>query len=292
MVKGCLLFGLLLFSLRVVATEPLHVLLLNPGAGNWFWKQTIEFMQAASEDLGIELEVLDSEKNMLAVTQLREIVDRPHLPDYLLISNENGIGGDLLRIADRADLKTFLFINGFESKRDRREYGKPRQYYKSWIGELIPDNYSAGYQMGTVLLDKALKQGMDKPYGKVQLAAIAGTSNTQASSERVRGLGKAVSEREDRVKLLKIVAGDWTQQRAFKLSLHLFTHYPNIQAFWGVNDSTAIGEIQAALDKGKQPGKDLLFVSCGWHPQAIDKVSRGELVATIGGISWMAPGRW
>ncbi|BCS97201.1 sugar ABC transporter substrate-binding protein [Desulfoluna limicola] len=245
---------------------------------------TIDFMQAVAEDLDMELEVVTSDRDhFLTVQQAKEIVSRKNPPDYIITGNEKSNAGQIIRISDEAGIKIFLISNGFVFPKDIEAYGRPREKYKHWIGEMIPNNFSAGYQMGKVLINKALALNLTAQDGKIHIAAIAGAFGTHASVERVRGLQTVVGEFSDKVKLLQVFPGDWTSERAEKVGRGLFRRYKEVQIIWGANDTTAIGAMNAAISIGKTPGKDVLFGGCGWYAPAIQKIQEGTLTTSVGG---------
>lgn len=271
-------------TIPTVTPEPIHVVLLNPGGNHWFWKMVIDFMKAAADDLGMQLEVVTSDRDhLLTIQQVGEVVKRANPPDYIITGNEKSNAGEIIRIADQAGVKIFLFSNGFVDSRDIELYGRPRGKCKNWIGELIPNNFSAGYKMGKMLIDRALTLGLAAQDGKVHIAAIAGTYRTHASLERVKGLRQAVEEYGDQVKLLQVFHGNWTSKKAEEISTGLFRRYQEVGVVWGVNDSTALGAMNVAESLGKIPGKDILFGGCGWYSPAIQKIQEGTLVTSVGG---------
>jgi len=266
------------------SAEPIRVVLLNPGGDHWFWKMMIDHMHAAAEDLDMQLEVITSNReHFLTVRQAKEVVNRKNPPDYIITGNEKSNAGKIIRLADAAGVKVFLFNNGFVYAKDVEAYGGPREKYKHWIGEMIPNNFSAGYQMGKVLIDQALSTNLIARDGKVHIGAIAGTFATHASVERIRGLKAAIEEYPDKVELLQVIPGDWTAQRGEKAAMGLFRRYPEIGVIWGANDTTALGAMRAAVSIGKTPGKDVLFGGCGWYAPAIEKIRSGELSTSAGG---------
>lgn len=266
------------------SAEPIRVTLLNPDANHWFWQMTVSFMQAAADDLGMELEVIDSGRNhLLTVRQVAEISRRSDPPQYIITGNEKGIADEIIRIADKAGVKIFLFSNGFVDSETRQDVGKPREKYHHWIGELIPNNYSAGYQMGSVLIAKARERGLTGGDGKINIVAIAGTHATHASVRRVEGLKQAIDDNCATVRLLQVIPGDWSAERAEKIGEGIFKRYKNIHVIWGANDSTAIGAMDAAISFGKDPGENVLFGGCGWYAPAIKLVQEGKLTTTVGG---------
>ncbi|MEE4242860.1 MAG: ABC transporter substrate-binding protein [Desulfopila sp.] len=234
---------------------PIKVTLLNPGGTHWFWQMTIDFMRAAAEDLDIELEVITSDwDHFLTVEQAEKVVGREHPPEYLITGNEKSNAGKIIQIADQAKVHTFLFSNGFVDPKDNARFRQPRVKYTYWIGSLIPDNFSAGYQTGKALIHRALQRGLIDEDGKVPMVAIGGTHLTHASDERVRGLRAAIAEFEDKVVLLQVFPGDWTALRAEEIGRGIFRRYKTVTVVWCVNDTTAFGAMDAAVSEGRKPG--------------------------------------
>ena len=282
--KKFILIVVLIISPILASAEPIRVVLLNPGGNHWFWKMMIDHMQAAAEDLDMQLEVVTSDRDhFLTVQQAKEVVSRKNPPDYIITGNEKSNAGEIIRVSDEAGVKIFLFNNGFVRPKDIEAYGRPREKYKHWIGEMIPNNFSAGYQMGKVLIDRALSANLAAQDGKVHIAAIAGTFATHASVMRVRGLKKVVEEYADKVKLLQVVPGDWTSGKGEQVGNGMFHRFKEVGIIWGANDTTALGAMKAAASIGKIPGKNVLFGGCGWYAPAIHKIKAGELTTSVGG---------
>lgn len=265
--------------------DRIHVVLLNPDKPNtWFWEMTTDFMHSAAKDLDIELEILYSNRNhMLTVRQAVEVTSREAPPDYILTGNEKGSAGGVIQAAQDAGVKVFLFNNAFVNDQDIMHFGKPRATYPMWIGQYLPDNFSAGYKMGKILIERGKAKGLAAPDGTLQILAIAGAFNTHASSARVEGLKAAVNEHSDQATLIQVVSGDWSEQTAYQKSLGLIARYEHLGAIWGANDSTAFGAMRVAQEIGKIPGKDILFAGCGWSSLGINKVKDGTLATTVGG---------
>jgi len=285
--RALFILSMFLFSLPIAATaqaeeRPIRVTLINPDKQHWFWQMTTNFMIAAANDLNIELEILDSQRDHLLAIQLaQEVVNRSVPPDYLLTGNEKGSAVKIIKIADQAGVKVFLFSNGFSSKKDRLLMGKPRQKYSNWVGQLIPDNYHAGYIMGKSLIKKAREQLPKESI--LELVAIAGMYNTHASSERIKGLHKAITEENQRVELNQVFPGNWNTSMAQEIAKKAIKRYPKTRLFWSVNDSTAIGVIQAIEQAGFKSGKDFFVSGCGWDPSIFPLISQGKVTSSVGG---------
>ena len=286
MKKNTFLTFVFCFSLYAegVSSKPIEVAFLNPGGDHWFWEMTIEFMQAAAEDLDVKVEVITSDRgHLLTVRQAAEVVNRENPPDYVVTGNEKSNAGEVIRIANQAGVNVFLINNGFVDPEQIEEFGDPGERYGYWIGEIIPDNFSAGYKIGDKLISRALELGLKGDNGEVNIAAIAGTKKTHSSVERVRGLRKAVEEHSGKANLLQVFPGDWTAERAKSIGRGLFRRYEETDVVWGVNDSSALGAMDAAVSLGIKPGEDVLFGGCGWYLPAVQKVKEGALSTTVGG---------
>lgn len=269
----------------IASDEKIHVVLLNPAEPDyWFWQMTTDFMQAAADDLNIELEVKYSNRDhMLTVHQAHEVLSRDNPPDYILTGNEKGSAGGVIKAAQKAGGKVFMFNNAFVRKADIQHFGKPREVFSAWIGQFLPNNFAAGYLMGKALIEKGFEQGLNTKEGILNVVAIAGAFNTHASAKRIEGLRAAVHEYDERVSLLQVIPSDWTERTALLKSRRVYQRYHNISAIWGANDSSAIGAMKAAQEIGKIPGKDILFAGCGWSKTGIEKTKQGKLLTTVGG---------
>lgn len=267
--------------------ERMRVVFLNPSSQqDWFWAMTTDFLMAAAEDLRVDVEVFYADRNhILAIQQGRDVLNRPSLPDYVLTGNDKRSAGPIIELAETCGVDVFIFNNGFVQPQDIERYGMPRQHYRRWIGQYIPDNYAAGYKIGEVLIRNGLARSLSDKDGRFNIIALAGSFATHASSERVRGLEEIVAAHAADVSLLQVIPGDWSEKTARLKSQLMFKRYARkrIGAVWGANDAMVFGAINSANEIGITPGKDMLFGSCGWYTDAIRMVKRGTLTTTVGG---------
>ncbi len=282
------LFALFVCPPPCLSEDKIHVAFINPGISDindptgGFWLSVTAFMEAAAEDLNIDLEIIYSERDhLLMQRQAREIAERDTPPDYLLLVNEKLAAGDMLRVANKAGIKTFIMLNVFVDDQ-AVTFGNPREKYRHWIGTLIPDNHFAGYQIGKLLIDKALAAGATATNGQLQLAAIAGNRATQASVERVRGLLEAVAE-YDNVELKQIFYAEWRKDKAKAQAQVFLQRYPEIGAVWAANDPMALGAIEAAESIGKRVGEEIFFGGLNWDEPGLAKTREGAMVTSVGG---------
>jgi len=282
---SCVAFAYVISS---AASEKIHVTFINPGFSDvtnptgGFWWNVSAFMNAAAEDLNIDLEILYSDRNHMQMKMLaKEVANRQKPPTYLIVVNEKLSADSMVQDADKAGIKTFLILNKFVA--DQADgMGSPREIFKNWIGSLIPDNESAGYQIAELLIEEALNGGATANDGKLHLLGYAGDHVTPASVDRVTGLKKAVSEFSN-VDLKQVVSCNWSREEAKQKTPSLLSRYPQVGAIWGANDPIALGAMESVVAAKKQPGKDIFFGGLNWDAPGLDKVINGSLVTSVGG---------
>lgn len=263
------------------SNQKTEVVFLNPDADHWFWIMTQDVMLSAAENLGLSLEVINTDRSHLAQMNAAEaIIARPSKPSYIITGNEKGSAIEVIKRANEAGIYVLILNNGFVKKRERQHMGLPTQRYNYWIGQLIPDNFSAGYQMAVDLIEAHRKKNTPRP---IKIVALAGTHNTHASDERVRGMQAALNQYNGETELLQVVPGDWTYSHAKNTMTGLLQRYPRIDAVWAVNDSVALGAIDAAAEHGLKAGENILVSGCGWYAPALESIEKKQMLSSIGG---------
>lgn len=281
----CILFFI---SADACADEKMRVVFINPGfydscnPTGEFWISVSSFMQAAAEDLNIDLEIIYCDRNHIKMRRMAEkVVQRTSPPDYLVVVNEKLSAEPIVIDADRAGVKVFVILNRFEGDQYKK-MGPPRSRYKNWIGSLIPDNRFAGYQIAQLLIDQALAAGVKAPDGRLYVIGFSGDYLTQASVDRVAGLKQAVSEYSN-VDLVQVIPCNWSRDEANSKMPVMLKRYPYIGAIWGANDPIAVGALDGAVAAGRKPGKDIFLGGLNWDPSGLEKVQNGEMVTSLGG---------
>ena len=171
--RRAFLLVVLLLPGWVMASAP-RVTFLNPGYSNeLFWLSVSEFMQAAADDLDMQLTVLYAERDhQRMVQQAREVLNSAEPPDYLVVVNETFVGPELLRLTQGKPVKLFMLLNNL-TLAQQAQTGRPREKHPQWIGALVPDNIAAGRLMAQRLIEQARRQGFTEP---LQLLALAGVT--------------------------------------------------------------------------------------------------------------------
>ena len=149
----------------------LKVAFLIPGPSP-FWDETTNFMQEAANDLKVELQVFSAESNQYKMhQQLEKIVSGPEKIDAAVFQNFKKMAPNLISLAERNKINTFLF-NSPISPED--EVGKPREVYKYWLGEMLPDDTGTSEKLTNILIEEAQNKELIGQDGKVHLIGIAG----------------------------------------------------------------------------------------------------------------------
>lgn len=254
------------------------VVFLNPGASNeFFWVGFSDFMQAAAQSLDLDLTVLYAEREpQVSLDQVRTLLASESLPDYLILTNENYIAPEVLRLASGSSMKLFILHNQLTAEQQAFT-GHARERYPNWIGTAISNNEEAGYLTGKALLE------LNRPAVQ-DLVAIAGSRQTPVSQERVQGLLRALQNFPEAT-LRQVVHGDWRHDRAEAQTMQLIKRYPDVRLIWAASDEMAFGAIAAMQQKGLRAGRD-------FHVAAMNNSERVLKGRISGEVSVLAAGHF
>lgn len=277
----CLLLVLLVLSPAFWAmAHATSVVFLNPGhSTETFWVGYSQFMQAAANDLGLDLRVRYSQRDsQTTIRQAREALQGPDRPDYLVVVNEQYVAPEILRLSQGSGVKLFVVNNALTSDQQRL-LGDRQSRYPDWIGSMVANDEEAGYLM---LKELIRRHGPLAPGQHIDLLAFSGVKNTPVAQAREQGLQRALAEHPE-VRLRQLVYGEWNRQRAFEQAQQLLKRYPQTQLVWSANDEMALGAMAALEQQGRRPGKEVLFSALNSSPQALQALIDGRLTALIAG---------
>ncbi|NMY36424.1 MULTISPECIES: ABC transporter substrate-binding protein [Pseudomonas] len=273
----CLIILTLPFSMAV---QGANVLFINPGlADETFWVSYSDFMQAAANSLGMQLEVQYAQRSpQKAIEQARAALQGPHRPDYLVFVNEQYVAPQILRLSHGSGVKLFMVNNGLTQEQAQlMETDGAR--YSGWLGSMVTNDEEGGYLM----LSELIRQhGPIAPGQTVDLLAFSGVKNTPASRWREKGMQRALNE-HPHVRLRQMVYGEWNEQRAYEQAQQLFKRYPDTALVWSANDEMAFGAMRAAEETGRKPGRDLLFSAVNNSIPALQARIDGRLSVLVAG---------
>jgi len=249
-----------LFSSFTVRSGEFRVIFINPGheqqneTGN-FWLNVNRFMQAAADDLDLDLTTYFANRNHLLMKKLVNQAIAVN-PDYVILVNEKGVAIDMITALHNADIPIFMLLNDLSQSQRSELTLKQRG---SIIGSVVPDNYKAGQKLAFSLIEHHKLTGVNAD-SKIKILALQGDYVTPAALERQAGFNTTL-ESLPNVELIKNSVANWSRVEGYSKTLALLKRFP-VDIIWAANDPMAFGAKQAALEE---------------HPD------RG---ITIGGINW------
>ena len=260
------------------SAQPASVVFLNPGLSTeTFWTSYSRFMQAAADELGMNLRVEYSERRAdLALTQARAVLTGSQRPDYLVLVNEQYVAPEVLRLSRGTGVKLLLVNNGLTASQVRSIQAQPDKYAEPW-GTLMSNDEQAGFQMLHQMVGQLPRGSLP-----VDLVAFAGVKTTPASQLREEGMRRALAD-FPQVRLRQVVYGGWNRQRAYEQAQQLLERYPATRLVWSANDEMAFGAMQAFEEAGRVPGRDVLFSAVNSSPEALRARIDGRLSVLMGG---------
>jgi ABC-type sugar transport system substrate-binding protein len=267
-----------------IATSKEIALFMPREADDTFWSMFRDFTQAACNDLGLKLRVYYAHDNaQTALQQIKAATSGPNPVQGLVFQNFKQTGKQFLEIAEKAHVPAFMVDTGLDEA-DRKSVGKPRESFKYWLGEFLPENEEAGFDLANRLLDRAKDLQLTNPLAKLQIIGLAGENLSNASSDRIKGLGIATRGREDSL-LQDMIPAYWNREQAKLRTLQLLQAAPpgSIQVIWAANDPMALGAADALQELGLKPGKDVVTGGVDWTAEGLAAVQSGMLDATVGG---------
>lgn len=281
--KNILKFSVFILIFFVLSTSIISaknsktIAMVLPVTKDMFFGPVVEFAQAASDDLNIKLKIYDTNNSHIRmVSVVEEIARKRKKVDGLIFLNFKKVGKQILDILERARIPSFNILDGFQKDEG---VGIPRERYRYWVGEMLPDDVGAGYTLANLIINRA-KKASD---GKVHLLAFEGLTTSGASNARVKGLKKAINERND-VILKQVLSASWDAY----IAKNKFTwlkrgRYKSLTAVWAANDAMAKGVVDGTKELKLRIGKDIVTGGVDWSHGGLNIVESGGMVASIGG---------
>ncbi|MCJ8170092.1 ABC transporter substrate-binding protein [Atopomonas sediminilitoris] len=264
------------------------VAFINPDRpGNPFWDQVNTVMQAAADDLDLELQIVFAEEDRYqSIHLLKELITSGNKPDYLVFMFQHGAGLKLLRLAEQEQIRSIMINTDIPSEWQDK-VGAPRQHFKHWLGHLHPDDQLAGQLLMDTLAEQAASALPAKPQRGV--VALSGSHDSSAAQKRNQGLQESL-QNQPNLTLNQLVFSQWRADLASQQAARLLTRYPQSQILWAASDQMALAAAHELQLDGIQPGKDILLGGIDWTPAGIKAMREGLLHASVGGH--FAEGAW
>ncbi len=240
-----------------------------------------EFTISAAKDLGYDIEFININPDRM----------ENELNDYLTLRKPEGIifGGifyNSASILEHLEKKRIpsIVLNG----PPHGYSGHPREKYKYWIAAINPDEYSAGYELGRLLIRRANKIISNR---EKDIHILAFMSDYKPLEQRLTGLVAAVSESKDaaidQVVNLSFPSYEDVKNKFIYMKKY---RYPGVNIVWCFSDTTALAVLDGARELGLTPGKDILIGGIDWIKEATDEIRNGTIEVSMGGQ--LAIGAW
>lgn len=265
---------------NVHAGEKIRVAFINPDqAGHPFWDSLTLFMQAAANDLDIDLKVHHAGGGRFRNTELAlAAIHSIPKPDYLVYIAQAREVGKILAAAQAAGVKSFT-INTDVLPEDRRTVGSPREKFTHWLGHMHPNDVKAGSELAQLLVREAKTSATEQTVGVI---GVSGSLDSAAAVDRASGLESGTSKQSGAV-LHQVVFSGWAPQEAQARGQWLLQRYPDTTVLWAASDAMALGLIHAARSARRVPGKEVFVGGFDWSDAGLTAIAQGEMTASMGG---------
>ncbi|BDX07156.1 ABC transporter substrate-binding protein [Planctobacterium marinum] len=283
MLKPFSVLFLLLMLLAVIATastcfakekDTIRVTFLSPNPPSvGFWMHYNKTMQAAANNLNIELTILHAESlDRFAYLNSLEAVN-VNDTDYVVALMRHNIAQKLVEKFESSPVKLFA-SNVDVPEKDKKDIGLPRQRYKNWIGHTMPDDYHAGYLLAEQLIQNTNVNTMRS------VVAVSGSRDSSVSFLRNLGLRDYIDNQMG-TKLEQVVHTDWRYETALQKGRMLFNRYNDAKIIWCASDEIA----RAVLDtlSGYEGINDYHIGGIDWSVSAINSWGQSGYVTSVGG---------
>jgi len=225
--------------------ENFKVVFLNPGfpaqnSTGSFWSNVTLFMEAAANDLDIELVTIYAQRNHILMKSLVEDVVAQK-PKYVVLVNEKGIALNIIKQLADHGVASFMLLNNLNEKDLSLLTNKERRLLK---GSVIPNNYSAGKKLFNGLTKLYYSHPNNiKPNNPIKILALQGDYSTPASLEREQGFMDALKNSANLIVVDSTVA-NWSTEQAYKKVRGILRH-TRVDVIWTANDAMAFGAKRA-----------------------------------------------
>lgn len=241
-----------------------------------FYGPVVGFMQAAADDLGIELHVIEAnDDHLLGPEKVKDLLFPTPQLDAIIVISVKESGAKILKLSEQSGVPVFIENSAILDE----TIGSPRQHYQNYIGEMLPDDEMAGYELAKYLIQRSRRGSPDKT---INLVAISGPFGTSASIEREKGLMRAIEE-FPHIKLRQIVRADWERERANRTFKRLLLRYPDLDAVWTASDGMALGVYDALMTLNPQYRQRISVGGVDWSNEGVTGVHLNHIQATAGG---------
>ena len=231
---------------KCAPANAISVVFINPGhqhvnSTGDFWLNVDHFMHAAADDFNIELVTFFANRDHIYMKSLLQRAIRSK-PDFIILVNEKGVGLEMLKMTNQANIPTLFLFNGLRTP-DWKNQNHNITEYPFLVGSIEPDNYQAGYKLAQALI----KQHQTHSADPAKILTLHGDYNTYAAIDRKKGMLAALNSATIPTELIGEDVANWSQPHSETLSLAWLKRFSDINIIWAANDPIAFGAKKASL---------------------------------------------
>jgi len=251
-----------------------------------FWDSQVNFAQAVSDALGLELEIAyapEGYRNRFwAADYIKNILSsRTQQPDLVITSFWVGSEEKILTMLGNKKIP-LISINSDVSEEQFSKLGQPRERFPYWIAHLSPNDTDTGYQLANNIVQRSRDIRCPSSNCNVNLFAITGMSASAVSKQRIKGLEQLLKE-DLKSKLLNVVYGNWDRKLVEGMTDAIFSRHKDINAFWIASDVMAYGLEDGIFKMNMSLPKNTIIGGIDWSPPTINKIKQGKMHMSLGG---------
>jgi ABC-type sugar transport system substrate-binding protein len=149
----------------------------------------------------------------------------------------------------------------------------------SLIGFAGPNSYLEGRLMGEYYVKYLKSKGIKN----IKFCHLTGTAGYSAAIDRQKGFEDQVREMgaEDMFTLLDLQPGDWSPDKAQKITENWLTTFGNdLKMIYSHNDGMGIGVCKALQNAGLKPGQ-IITNGCDGQTEAVELIQSGWMLFTV-----------
>ncbi len=261
------------------ASWGVNITFVNPSVpGTPFWDRVSAAARAAANDLNFNLSIVyGGDNRIFHFDAIKKIAESQYKPDFVIFMPFDGNAIHTFQLLEHAKIP-FVTIERTVHADKQAELGLPQVKFHYWLGEVFHDNVSAGKLLANSLINAASEQSKRSD---LKIAAISGSFSGE-SSHRVEGLQASLNQHDD-VHLLQVVHANWSRERSRRIIYQLANRFGEIDIVWAASDGMALGVLDSVASGDKNLNPNIVVGGIDWTVEAIEQVSQGNLVASVGG---------
>ncbi|ABV38776.1 periplasmic sugar-binding protein, putative [Shewanella sediminis HAW-EB3] len=256
------------------------VIFFNPGkAQESFWGDVDQAMAEAANLVGLELEILHSNRDrLLMIDQVNALVRSKTLPKYVVLVSEEASASKMLESFYGRPVYVALMLNDI-SKEERAQLKQDPHWQKFLLPAVVPDNYFIGQDSARALAESMTSESPE-------VICISGDTLTPASVDRTSGAADFFKS-QTQLTLHQVVYAHWREDSAYWLTLKMLKRYPNLTGIWTANDHMAFGVLRALEEQGIIAGRDI-FISTVNTSEKVLRLRQQDKITALGGGHFLA----